>query len=786
MRVQKHYAIKELDVKVGKLGLLTWFVRCYRRLQRINLQLYLDYFYFNVIIFSQDFHTVRAVRKSDPDPANPQVVMSLDGYGSDASITQMKLLLTLKNSISLWKAQKRGVVEERLETSGSVLSQAAVDDEFLKTQLSSMQGANLIPVMISPSVFPPHTRTCAPQTPPYIHELYEILDKKFPGIYRNFADSWISTGNVNGVVTALTSMIRPQAIKVPNKDVHMSLIRILHASGYKTSMRIAAPVLTQNLLKAIPVPMDKKSGIVLAKREVHNYRHVTINYTNTPIKSKLLDVELGRFNDIIGDIYHEVRDAFNNDGSIHWAHNVFPIMVNKFAEKPEVRQRGEDPEKVRIFFLVSLLKFLMDSVVHIPFHQLLRRGYSYSIGHKWPGGGAEELAREMNGWDPDWRWIWWDASKLDQSIVATLIVIICMLSLIVYEPGTIDYVILANIAAFCADQTGGKYVTWMGKYCRFVIGVIFSGDLNTSHLGSLVMGSAVECAVIDATREQKKLALQGDSKAQEFLSKVSVVCKENIITKTRICRAGHPLHYSPRVYGDDGLMGMHKHIHAILTMERLTKYMEDNFNIKLKASACGTSDKFFAKVTPDGNVATSVPDGPRPCLLKRYFVLAKIPQFVEPVVLAFRPREDYDVRIGRTAQSIDDKSIEYARLVGLMWDTMGTNVVAWELLNMAADIVASWDKDVESKITEAMSCDDDNASVELRTRKKALMSVLGYSRKIDFSPDLSRRPQRGEVFLKYLPSDIASRCEYRWSNSIKPHSTIWAQSYLDVDLNVDL
>jgi len=774
MPIVKHYHIAAPNVKVGKLGLLAWFVRGFRRYSGVNLQLYLDHFYFMVRTYGEDLHTVFVYRKSDRLKMNPPIVTHLDGKGSDASITQMKCLLILRRSIGLWKTQKRGTVEERDINSDNIISESLIDSEFLRTQLQNLKGDNVIPVLIGPVTFPPYCRPVAPDTPDYIITLYKLLEPKYPGILQNFERSWISTGNVNGVVTALNSMIRPQGIKVNNVDLHVSILRMLQASGFKSTMRIAAPVLSKTLLKSIPVPLTKKSGQIIADRKSYDYGSVKVNYSSTPTKAKLLGVEIERLHGIIGDLYHEVKEKFQATGDIEWAHHVFPIMMNKFAEKPEVRQEGEDPEKVRIFFLVSLLKFLMDSIVHIPFHHFLRRGYSYSIGHKWPGGGAEEFAREMNAWDPEWIWMWWDASKLVQSIVATLIVIFCMITMIIYEPGTIDYVLIANICAYCSDQTAGKYVTWLGKYCRYIIGVIFSGDLSTSHLDSLIMGAMVECAVSARRRELRPLALQGDESAKTALTMLATVAKEAILTRTRICRAGHPLHYAPRVYGDDGILGLHKAIHKYIDMAYLTRYAKEFFNIQLKASACGTSSKFFATPTLDGNVHTGLPYGPSPVFLKRHFVLMRFPSlgFDEPVVVPFRPRCDYDVRIGRTAQSIDDEAIQYARIIGLMWDTMGTNVVAWNMLKDAAAIVRSIDSTVEFKLSEALKADS-SSDIKARRRAAKLVPIMDYAKKIHVMPDLGTLPDHREVLTRFLPSDIHERSKKRWQTVVRRHADIW-------------
>jgi hypothetical protein len=400
-------------------------------------------------------------------------------------------------------------------------------------------------------------------------------------------------------------------------------------------------------------------------------------------------------------------------------------------------------------------------------HHFARRIYSYMIGHKWPGGGADELARELHAHDPDWFFFWWDARKLDQSIVAILISVICMLSLVVYRPGTRYYDILKNIMAHCSDITAVKYVTWLGKYCRVVIGTVFSGEFNTGHIDTMVMDILWESFIISVKDKVGKIETP---EAKEALILLNEVWEEDTITPYVIGRKGQPKNYAVKLYGDDGLAGAHMKLRKWVNLKDFMEFSIKEMGITLKDTASGESVEFFTRILPDGSCETNHPN-----LLKRYFI--KITTGVwqggkEKCVVGFRPIVDYNVRLGRSTTDLTDPAIEFARIIGLMWDTMGTNKVAWSMMEDAIEWLKTKFPNIEADLLEISGYADSVDPVKIAKYRK-FESVLDYSKKIGGDINLITVPNQGAVFYRFLPHDVNSRFVSKQNRKIQSCITLW-------------
>jgi len=245
-------------------------------------------------------------------------------------------------------------------------------------------------------------------------------------------------------------------------------------------------------------------------------------------------------------------------------------------------------------------------------------------------------------------------SQKDTQFKARALLIHTLMSWHYYKKGD---TILESFLKFSAHESAFKIVRWLSteEIWVFILGVLFSGDVETSQGNTNEMGTAwhqfLDCQV----------------------ARFSDVCPA-LLT----CRSDR--HLMAKFQGDDVIGRIPVIYTPHLSSREFNEFLKKVYHMEFKKeewhihSTPWTSIKY----QPDGIFYISYL-GLK--FLKRHFVPGTYDG--KRVVIPIRPEKDYWIRVGRSIQDLSNTYTYLGRIAGLMWDTMGTNPGAWRFLSRA-------------------------------------------------------------------------------------------------------
>jgi len=223
------------------------------------------------------------------------------------------------------------------------------------------------------------------------------------------------------------------------------------------------------------------------------------------------------------------------------------------------------------------------------------------------------------------------------------IAVMLMDALLVYDLGD-DFESLVTIALheWLIQNTAYHVVNWPGGF-RFVVGILFSGDYNTSDLNTrhLIFIGACYCVhVYKKTGELKYLSALRDG------AFVNVVQGDDIIGS--MASESYYPHISPSDFKN---------------------YLKETWRMIVKPEAFRESTSLFCEVDISGFVTTPIEN--QIVFLKRVLI------WQDGKIRPFRPLLDVIYRIYRSTSNVTSVYDILAKLVGLGLDTLGVNRIAW-------------------------------------------------------------------------------------------------------------
>jgi len=265
-----------------------------------------------------------------------------------------------------------------------------------------------------------------------------------------------------------------------------------------------------------------------------------------------------------------------------------------------------------------------------------------------------------------------DFQNLDQTLLPGMLTLIFSLPMMFFDPNSPYYISASAFMTWAADDIACTLVKWIGADCRLIIGVMFSGLFGTSWGDTLYVQVAIRCFYFFIVRELKKRN-QKDL-LDKFLSH----------------------HRRGRVYGDNTLLALPKAVLRYFTDEYvdakgikwefglLHNYFAVQWGLTLKLSETyvhSGHNAFWTKIRDDydvDEVKRTVITKRGPQYLKRFFI--KVNYFGNIFAMPFRETKDYFVKSIISAKEINDHRIWLSRWVGLLIDSAGTNLTAWNYL----------------------------------------------------------------------------------------------------------
>jgi hypothetical protein len=491
-------------------------------------------------------------------------------------------------------------------------------------------------------------------------------------------------------------------VKVPFK-FKVQDINLIKFNGTKTGFRQwpdLDPVVLDDIttVKFTSKPTKKQarcqltrefmSSILMAYREVFNCpvpinKHLKQHITALAIKEQNISVtDTAEYSDkAIKDIFEKARLFFqSNDWMLH----------QLFSTRTKA-ERTYFPDPFDIYG-----KFTLGDLC--PMH----RTVTISIGMTWTQGGAYMLYQSINGnrmdryerislegdsadcvnctWrkvsDGDFIIASGDIKSLDTSISAILLVLYLMFAQIWVkrDDDDVDYRVFQYILEACSEHLAGKVVRWIEDFV-LLLGVMPSGSLETSHGDSWVVGIIYWLGYVFNVMDKSPKDVR------------AVIWKMMAYRQIGIW-----------VYGDDFLQlyrktyGKYK-ISDFLSVDGFADYILRSHNVEMKNKQSFTT--FLTYYTVRNNeVMGVVCNGERngvvdyalgPTYLKRAFIsssnfnLEMHDSEIAPVV-PYRPLNQYQWRMGVPRDRAAPVYMNLARLIGLAYDTLGVDPVAYSML----------------------------------------------------------------------------------------------------------
>jgi len=346
----------------------------------------------------------------------------------------------------------------------------------------------------------------------------------------------------------------------------------------------------------------------------------------------------------------------------------------KLSFKIEVLQ---DPEKQRIFFITSLLKFLIDKVLLSPIFKSLYNFKNIMIGFRWADGGAQRL----HDWlfkGGDRFYFEWDLRRMDQKvkwahILFNLWTLYQDYGLpskpdLSFNPNeddsfnvrSFELLLTSLLTQWTARNSAFTKTKWFEpKSWRIVIGILFSGEFITS-VSQTMTSIFAFVTWLFFIRE-----------LMELYPDVPDVVKEAIEIELRDLRA--------KMYGDDGICSLpnilapYCSLHAnsrdesdidvdhddrfITFADFLTRF----HGLEIKISESHEYSDLLTEVFCDHSEI--VKRGPK--ILQRHFIEDS------GKIISFRPSRLWKLVV--PSQETISWEMAVMRLVGHMWDTHGNN-----------------------------------------------------------------------------------------------------------------
>jgi len=742
--------LKTLEGKilVATPGRLGYLIRAYERnIDRhmnttpVRLKEYLKAIDLHVVANPND-ETKCVVEVRKKDERREQVgepLFVVHGNRDDAYYAQLCALLAARKKFFLTKYQNRVYLEPKL-------AQTHLDEEMVQIRImgSAIIGSNCIPCTVKPNVYLRYVRPAVSAAPFSMKAVYDEYTKRTGDAYPGqvWSKAWVSTGKPQGLMKALESIVKDRLTIALPSITHLPKITTyyLWRMNWKPSKVLQVPPIDKrDYIDGITVPAHSKAGIVLCPTSIKPLPNGDrARHGPTTTKEKALPLERARMWEIVNRIIAQVRKGETP------SFDEYPLIIASLAEKPEVRMEGDDPEKVRLIFIVSTLKILLDKGLFSCWHHYSRSKGGNTIGTKWRAGDAARFAKKFHADEPNRFWIHGDARKLDQSMKASVITLLTYMQIIIYAPDDELYKAAHHLAAWSGNLTGVKLVAWVDSMYRLIVGTMFSGDFNTSAIDTAYVDDSIIGFVLKVHDDLKRVL--GACEAKRFWMTVT---SDSTVWG---------------IYGDDFIFSALNEWREWCNLRSLNAYWNEYWDIAVKMEASFECESFYTvlahTVDADGRHHYEdrvVKEGV--VFLKRRFIKWQT-SFTTSYVLCWRKTEDYYARAGISGNEILDPSHAIVRIHGLLWDTQGTNDHAWNFLEDMCDIIVSFYPEAETQIKF------------LDKESRAYLAMVEYAKKLGMNPDdmdLTLRPSRQRVLQHFLPSRDPLGDESRLKYRALPH-----------------
>jgi hypothetical protein len=349
-----------------------------------------------------------------------------------------------------------------------------------------------------------------------------------------------------------------------------------------------------------------------------------------------------------------------------------PVPIAKCNVKSELKLLSDyveysvtssEYEKARVFFIVPIFQIMIARAIYEPMHNSTNNVGSNFVGFPFAYGGMKDVHDFLNLDDDEPSiFVSGDISGKDQSFPYAALVIFCSMVLLYIPADHPERGLLETLVIWLTRYTAGHVVGWLPPdLWRIVLNALFSGDYNTSFFNTLHMILMwIHYIMVMYPGQEIEVLLD---KCLKFLAQ-----------------------------GDDYLFRSPKK-YLKINAETWKKFIKEHHNQTVKAGSEIQTSFIYSAYDKDFEI-----DKEKSSLhkfLQRYFIKTTLG------TLPFRP---FSVYVRKATAWKNLTVCEYMqKLIGLAFDTMGTNIRAYEFLRLLfewvkkknnisrSDLVSAWD-----------------------------------------------------------------------------------------------
>jgi len=568
-----------------------------------------------------------------------------------------------------------------------------------------------------------------------------------------FKYSYVTGGSEEGLKRVMS--LFNHAIVTPDMDVDLTSQAFANTMADLTpDVKRPVPDLSAKALVRDDFEPQKYAGIVLSKTGEEDVGDYIIKYVNTPTKAGALAA---------AEKEHVINlEKIALSGAEHYVGGIIRKHVAACFVKPEIREPGGDLDKVRLIFITTLYKYLVDKLIYPQAYEYMFQKGGVLIGWSKTKGGMQFLYDSLKRDPKTHFWMELDFAKLDFTMMPHILALVLSFPLWYYDPNDPMYPLMRYFVEWSIDCGVSKYLNIMPDQVYMVIGQMFSGEVYTSIGDTIYVLMAFWAFKIYVYRDLKAKGMEAEAAEWWDDNDWRWVYGDDTI-------AVFPSFLYPYVAGkpwaerhpDDQPEGLIK----FFSKMRLDVKRSDTHLFFQKDDE---DDRDPLLSYPDGRGGLLHPIGPK--ILQRHFVKASYDPDVlseatslkliveedgtkrlwwpegntfvryEGVVLPYRTIQAYLTRGSVSTTNNSDEAM-YCKVIGLAYDTAGTNLQAYKFLKGTAAYLygIGLDEEIVRRVAEDQWGSSD-----------ALRRVL-----IDFGPEVLKNgyPIQGDVLVWHLPNE---------------------------------
>jgi len=233
-----------------------------------------------------------------------------------------------------------------------------------------------------------------------------------------------------------------------------------------------------------------------------------------------------------------------------------------------------------------------------------------------------------------------------------------------------------------------KITLMPGDIWRLIIGVMYSGGPETSHGDSWVMALMFYTYMVHVTTQYP-----------QYSTFIYMMLERELI---RII-----------IYGDDHVWCCPTILHDVINVKGFAKFLKEYWRMELRDYKEYSS--FISEV--DLSTGTFIKRGPK--FLKRYFIESFIPGAAP--ILPFKEPIETLLRMCTVSEE-DGYPGLLLKSIGQAWDTMGTNLVAYESAKLVFELATSHCVETPRQIVERLQLSGDHRKLVKNMYRKFHLS----------------------------------------------------------------